>query len=211
TVANALGVPHRRPLGLLRRALRSWQAPGSAHTCVRPALHIGERLGFLFGTGVWHGYLSAYYRAGDGQPTPTTAARVFGRAVASALVHGETYRRIFKPAEIAVQLESGAWESRAYMTVCAGTVDQAGLGFRVFHRAYESDDHFHLIGIKGSPADVARDLPAVWRGRGLRPDTAYQALVTQAEVRCETGLFGYWVDGDLYEAEGRLSLRLGPS
>lgn len=211
TVANGLGIARGKPATLLRHAIRAWRAPGQTRTCVRPTLHVGDRLGFLFGTGVWHGYLSAYYEAGDGAPTPATAARVFGSAVASALVDGSIYRRIFRPAPIRVELESGVWETRTYMTVCAGTVDQAGLGFRVFHRAYESDDRFQLIGIKASPAQVARDLPGVWTGRGLAADTAYQALVRRAEIRCDEGKFGYSVDGDLYEADGRLALRLGPS
>jgi diacylglycerol kinase (ATP) len=211
TVANALGIARGKPAALLRDALGAWKAPGKARTCVRPTLRVGDRLGFLFGTGVWHGYLSAYYEAGDGAPTPATAARVFGSAVASALVDGSLYRRVFRPAPIRVELGGAVWETRTYMTVCAGTVDQAGLGFRVFHRAYDTDDRFHLIGIKGSPGQVARDLPGVWTGQGLKAETAYQALVAQAEIRCDEGKFGYSVDGDLYEADGRLALGLGPS
>jgi diacylglycerol kinase (ATP) len=211
TVANGLGVPQGKPPQLLEQAIQAWRGPEQVRTATRPLLRIDGRLGFLFGTGVFPGYLSYYYEIGNNAPTPITAARAFGRCVASALVDGAVYRRVFSSAPLRIETDQGSWETRPYLTVCAGTVDQAGLGFKVFHRAYEADDRFQLIGIKTSPAKVARDLPSVWTGRGLRADTAYQALVTRAEIRCDEGKFGYSIDGDVLQAQGSLPLGLGPS
>ena len=211
TVANGLGVSRGRPLALLKATLASWRRP-SPRTRQRPVMKVGDRLGFLFGTGVWHTWLAEYYAVGNGRPTPLTAAHVFGCAVASALVDGATYRRLKARSSVGVRFDGGAWETQAYMTVCAGTIDQAGLGFGVFHRALEVDDRFHLIAIPGGPAQVARDLPGLWVGRGLKDDTAHHALTRHAELAGEDGQsFGYSVDGDLYDAPGRLSVSLGPS
>jgi diacylglycerol kinase family enzyme len=211
TVANGLGVGRGAPLELLRATLAAWRTP-IPRTRPRPVMLVGDRLGFLFGTGVWHTWLNEYYVVGNGRPTPLTAARVFGGAVASALVHGPTYQRLRARANLAVRFEGGSWQTHDYMTVCAGTIDQAGLGFGVFHRAFEADDRFHLIAIAGGPANVARDLPGLWVGRGLKDDTAHHALTRSAQLVGEDGQsFGYSVDGDLYEAPGQLTVSLGPT
>jgi diacylglycerol kinase family enzyme len=211
TVANGLGVPRGRPLALLRATLEAWKRP-VPRTRERPVMQVGDRLGFLFGTGVFHTWLTEYYSVGNGRPTPLTAAQVFGNAVASALVDGATYRRLKTRSSIGVRFDGGAWKTHTYMTVCAGTIDQAGLGFGVFHRAFEAEDRFHLIAIPGTPAQVARDLPGLWVGRGLQDHTAHHALTRQAELSGEDGQsFGYSVDGDLYEAPGQLKVALGPT
>jgi diacylglycerol kinase family enzyme len=209
TIATALGVPRARPLGLLRTALYEWAQP-APRVKWRPTLRIGDRLGFLFGTGAFSGYLAAYNAAGKGHPTPLTAAQVFGHAVASALVGGDTYQRILSPTELSVRFEGGEWGPRTYITVCAGTVDQAGLGFRVFDRAFESDEHFQLLAVHGSPAQVAGDLGRIWTGRGFSPATALSTLTRWAEMRA-AGSFGYSIDGDLFQAQGQVRLGLGPS
>jgi diacylglycerol kinase family enzyme len=210
TVATSLGVSRRPTLALLRRALRCWEHDGQARYRRRPAMIIGERLGFLFGTGVMYGWLAEYYAQGNGTPTPTTAARVFGKSVLSALVRGRTYRRITRRHDLEVHFEGGVWESRDYVTVGAGTVAQAGLGFQPFYRAIENERSFHLLAIKGRPADIAGDLPSIWLGRGMRRSTAYETTTSWAELRTRQPAFGYFVDGDLLTAGPSLRLEVGP-
>jgi diacylglycerol kinase (ATP) len=207
TIASSLGVSHRSPLALLRRTLKVAHAPnGLIHR--RPVMRIGERLGFLFGTGVWYGYLAESYA--NGQPTRLTNATVLGRALASAAINGSTYTRIFDARELDVRFDGGAWETRSYLTVAAGTVADAGFGFRPFHRALDSDQRFQLFAIRGRATDVLVDLPGIWFGRGLSPDTAYNTTTSWAELRSTNGPFGYAVDGDLSTAQNTLRLELGP-
>jgi diacylglycerol kinase (ATP) len=210
TVATSIGVSRRSTLDLLRRALRCWDESDGARYSRRPAMIIGERLGFLFGTGVMYGWLSEYYEEGNGHPTPATAARVFGKSVLSALVNGPTYERIMCKHDLEVRFEGGSWERRDYITVGAGTVAQAGLGFQPFHRAPETERAFHLLAIKGGPARIAADLPSIWLGHGMSPRTAYETTTSWAELRTRQPAFGYSVDGDLLTAGSSLRLELGP-
>ena len=211
TVAASLGVSRRGPSELLSRALLRWQDGEQPSYTVRHALRIGEnRLGFLFGTGVMYGWLAEYYERGHGQPTQLTAAHVFGTSVLSALVKGPTYRRILGSGDLAVRYDGGAWESRNYITVGAGTVAHAGLGFRPFYRAEQNPDAFHLLAIKGKPSELAADLPAIWLGRGMRPRTAHETETSWAELETSQSSFGYFVDGDLLMAGSCLRLSLGP-
>ena len=157
-----------------------------------------------------YGYLAEYYAAGDGQPSPVTAATVLARGIGSALVGGETFERILQPRRLQVVFSSGHWETRNYMTIGAGTVAQAGLGFQPFYRAMERDDRFHLLAVKGGPPAVVRDLPRIWLGKGFRPGTAEETTTEWAELSCADGAFGYFVDGDLLTSQGHLSLGVGP-
>jgi len=210
TIANSLGVSRRNPGWLLDRTLQAWSNGEAKKLKARPTLRIGDRLGFLFGTGLMYGYLAEYYAAGNGQPTPVTAATVLAKAMGSALVGGKTFERILQPRKLQVVFSNGHWETRNYMTIGAGTVVQAGLGFRPFYRAFERDDRFHLLAVKGRAHAVAQDMPRIWLGRGFRPETAEETTTEWAELSCADGTFGYFVDGDLLTAPGHLSLGVGP-
>lgn len=209
TIATSIGISQRDPLALLRRALTALRRPEAVDERARPSMIIGDRLGFLFGTGIWYGYIAESYVGG--QPSRMTNATVLARAIVSAARQGETYARILQPRRISVTHAHGRWESRTYLTVAAGTVAHAGFGFRPFHRAFSTDAQFQLLAVKGGPLDVLRDLPGLWFDRGLSSDTALDALTPWAELRSDDGPFGYSVDGDVATAQESLRIALGPA
>lgn len=208
TVASSIGIGQRGPAELLRRTLCMVRHPERMRTRARPVMKIDGRLGFLFGTGVWYGYIAESYK--DGAPTRLTNATVLGRVIASAAVKGETFGRLFHKTPLSVRFAGGSWEQRAYLTVAAGTVADAGFGFRPFHQALDTERAFQILALKGTAGDVLRDLPRVWFGRGFGHHTAYDVTTTWAELRAESGSFGYSVDGDVCTSLGTLRLELGP-
>ena len=113
TVANSVGVRQGAPQGLLGRLIRLYaeRANGTLENVERHVMHIAPRAGgkghygFLFGTGVVHGFLAEYYR--DGEPSPLVAAKTLARAVGSAFIGGETIRRVAQPFRGAVSLDDG--------------------------------------------------------------------------------------------------------
>lgn len=208
TVATSMGISHHRPSELLKRALGAAESPERARVRSRPVMVVGDRLGFLFGTGVWHGYLAETYK--DGQPSRITNATTLLRAVGSATIDGDTFHRIYRPTPIAVRFEGGSWEAAPYLTVAAGTIADAGFGFRPFHRVFHTERGFQILAVQGGPTAVLRDLPRVWLGRGFRPETARDHITPWAELRSPSGTFGYSVDGDVCSAQGSLRIELGP-
>jgi diacylglycerol kinase family enzyme len=208
TVASSLGLSDRPTPELLARLLR---APERARVLRRPVMIVGPQLGFLFGTGVWYGYLAETYRAG--QPTRLHNARVLGRLLASAAVGGETYRRVLQPEPLSVRFADGAWEPRAYLAVAAATVAHAGFGFAPFHRALSVSDRFQLLAVQTGPRALLRDFPRLRTGGGLRPSTALCTLTPWAELESPGRTrFGYSVDGEIASAEtGVLRITLGPT
>lgn len=209
TVASSLGTGKGSTLDLLERALRVLRSPGLLRTRTRPVLNVsGERLGFLFGTGVWYGYLAETYRRGP--PSFIEYVSVLTRLFASAAVNGEMVQRIVKPTPTRVRMRADEWPCAPYLCIAAGTVPDVGFGVQPFHRAFDFDDKFQLLAVHGSARDVLRAMPRLWLGRGLEPHTAHQTLTDFAELHAEQDVIEYSVDGDVDTLRGPLTLALGP-
>jgi len=217
TVANSVGVRRGRPEGLLGRLIRGYAQRASAplEDVERHVMHIAPlgggkaHYGFLFGTGVVAGFLAEYYR--DRNPTPLVAAKTLVRAVGSALVGGETIRRMARPFVGSVALADGArWPERAYLTVTAGTIAHIGLNFKPFWRYAEHPAAFHILGIYASPTSVVAELPRIHRAEPMRGGKAFEALADRAVVRGAGGPVSYMIDGDLHESPGELEIAIGP-
>ncbi|MGH7272145.1 MAG: diacylglycerol/lipid kinase family protein [Polyangiaceae bacterium] len=220
TVANSIGVARGEPEGLLARLIRAYARRGhqpltavERHVMrIAPAAGGQAHVGFLFGTGVVHGFLAEYYR--HGQPTPVVAAKTLARGVASTLVHGETIRQMAEPFRGSVVLDDGTeWPDREYITVAAGTVADLGLGFKPFHRYGERPGAFHMLGIHASALSLVAELPRIRFSLPIREGKAYSALPGRAILRSTSASPGikYMIDGDLHEVPGRgLAVEIGP-
>jgi diacylglycerol kinase family enzyme len=217
TVANSVGVRHGRPEGVLGRLIRDYAQQASMplenverHVMrIAPADGSKAHYGFLFGTGVVHGFLSEYYAGGD--PTPLVAAKVLARGVGSAMIGGQTIRRMAKPFRGSVTLGDGnCWEERDYLAVAAGTIAHIGLNFKPFHRYDELPGRFHMLGIYTSPWSFVKDMPRIHRGEPMRPGKTFEAVSTRALVRSADGHMRYMIDGDLHDARGEIEVAIGP-
>jgi len=217
TVANSVGVRHGRPEGLLGRLIRDYaqQASMPLENVERNVMRIAPtdgtkaHYGFLFGTGVVHGFLAEYYAGGD--PTPLVAAKVLARGVGSAMIGGQTIRRMAKPFRGSVKLGDGtSWEERDYLAVAAGTIAHIGLNFKPFHRYDELPGRFHMLGIHTTPWSFVKDMPRIHRGEPMRPGKTFDAILKRAVVRSADGHMRYMIDGDLHEARGDIELAIGP-
>lgn len=218
TVANAVGVRHDRPEGLLGRLMRAYarQASMPLENVERHVMRIAPasceakaHYGFLFGTGVVAGFLSEYYAGGE--PTPLVAAKTLFRGIGSALVGGEMIRRMARPFRGTVTLGDGTrWDERDYLAIAAGTIAHIGLNFRPFHRYNEQPARFHVLGIHTSPVAFVKELPRIHRAEPMRAGKAYDAVSASMVVRSCAETIRYMIDGDLHEARGELRVCVGP-
>jgi diacylglycerol kinase (ATP) len=217
TVANSVGVGTGGPEGLLGRLVREYARRGALelenverHVMrIAPPGEAKAHYGFLFGTGVVHGFLSEYYR--HGKPSPLVALKTLTLGIGSALVRGETIRRMARPFRGSVVLDDGTvWQERDFLAVAAGTISHIGLQFKPFYRHGEAPGRFHLLGIHASPLSFVRELPRVHRAEPMRPGKALDALSSRAVIRSADGCVKYMIDGDLHETEGPLEVAIGP-
>ena len=213
TIANSVGLPRRGPAAHLRSLSRRHargEPLGSSRRVTLRIVHGGEvRLGFLFGTGVARGFLEEYY-ARSSNPTVLTAARVLARIAWSSLSRGELARRLAERERLVIEAGDERWPERGYIGVMAGTVAQVGLGFSPFHRTAEGLARFHLIGIHAPPARVAMRIYRIRLARSLGGDCAQEELLERALLSPARGHLSYFLDGDLYRAEGDVAMDLGP-
>jgi diacylglycerol kinase family enzyme len=216
TVANGMGMPRRGAVELLERLVTALGADGGGLvSSPRVAMAIEHedgtrRLGFLFGMGLARGFLDEYYARGTPHPTPVTAARTLGAIAGSILVWGETARRVVSPVDVSIELDGVRWPKERFLVILAGTVPQVGLGFAPFFRVREGIDAFQVVGVHGPPTAVVARLHRVWLGRHIGDAVGNEALVRRATFRCPSGEVPYFLDGDLYRAEGPLDVRVGP-
>ena len=219
TVANSVGVRRGKPDGLLGRLVRDYARRGALdlENVRRHVMRIAPcgggkpDYGFLFGTGVVHGFLAEYYRAGGGEPSPLVALKTLTRGIGSALMGGDTIRRMARPFRGSVVLDDGTiWPERDFLAVAAGTISQIGLQFKPFYRYMDRPGCFHLLGIHASSLSFIRELPRVHRGEPMRAGKALDALTSRAVVRSADGRVSYMIDGDLHESSGELEVAIGP-
>lgn len=164
--------------------------------------------GFLSGNGIIARFLELYYEQTD--PTPMDAARLLARGSLSALVGGRLIRRLTRPWRGTITLDGARLAGEEWVAVAIGTVEQMGLGFRVFHLLLDHPGQLQVVGIGGSVANLARDLWPLSRGQGVgRPGNLTELgreLVLEGDEPQQL-----MIDGDFYVAEGgRVRYTLGP-
>lgn len=210
TVANSIGVARASSETLFERLLRARDRGETGPESWRRVMRVGDEVGFLFGVGAVHGFLAEYY--GTGSPSPLTAASTLLRGAASAMVGGDTVRRMARPFAGRVVFDDHRWEPREYTAVTAGTVDQIGLGFRPFYRMRACPSAFQVLGIFAEPFDFVRGLVNVRRALPMGLDRAHERLATKMTLEPiqPDAPIEYMLDGDLRSAPAPLSVTLGP-
>jgi diacylglycerol kinase (ATP) len=218
TVANSVGVRRDKPEGLLGRLIHAYAQRAIAPLAgvERHVMHVKPldeggtaHYGFLFGTGVVHGFLAEYYR--DGEPTPLVAAQTLARGIGSALVRGEMIRRMAKPFRGSVTLDDGTvWAERDYLAVAAGTIEHIGLNFKPFYRYDQRPNAFQVLGIHASPIGFVQELPRIHQSLPMRSEKTHDALSSRMVVRSADGRVRYMIDGDLHESRGEVAVSIGP-
>ncbi|HEY3358280.1 MAG TPA: diacylglycerol kinase family protein [Polyangia bacterium] len=206
TIANSFGVkgtPGRLLFELLDRYhLREPQAVYD-----RAVLRVGDGYGFLFGNGVIHHFLKAYY--GTGNPSPAVAGRVLARGIAPAIGGGAVAAELTRRFRAHVIADGQEWAVGEFMTVAASVVSQIGLGFTPFPRCNEEDGAFAVLGIHTSAFGFTQELPRLWRGRPMRRDKVVDTVARDVLFESDEAL-EYTLDGDTYEGGKVLRITTGP-
>ncbi|MEQ1569757.1 MAG: diacylglycerol kinase family protein [Myxococcota bacterium] len=165
--------------------------------------------GFLSGNGIIARFLELYYERPD--PTPLSAGWLLARGAMSALVGGPLIRRLTRPYSGRVEVDGVDLGGDRWVAVALGSIEQMGLGFQVFPRAAEDPDRFQFVAMGGSVSDVARELPSLYRGRGVRRPENRSNLAAQLVFRSDEPI-QLMIDGDFYvAARGRVRYTVGPS
>lgn len=205
TIARSIGV-RGDPTLVLDRVL--------AHTGGRRAMGIerrsllvvdDDRMGFLFGNGLFARYIEAYE---EGDPGPTRAAAVLSRAVASALVGGTFANRLTRPFAGSIEVDGELVADGRWLVAAAGTIDDVGLGFRPFFGSRTHPGRLHALAIGCSAYALAFQLHHTWRARSMRHDDVHDRFGDELVIRSERAQ-PYSLDGDLGTSGPVTRVRVG--
>jgi diacylglycerol kinase (ATP) len=208
-VARSLGILSH-PQRMLANLTEDLATGRPAETIVRRCLRIGNDFGFVFGNGLMANFLEEYYKDERGGYGPLTAMWILARTFFSALVRGRYARRMFRSFSGRVWVDGKALPWPRLTGLGVATVREVGLGFKLNHRADEDPDRFSVLAIHAGPVALAADLVPVHQGRGIAPKRAWSAVASRLAIEAEAPRWSYTIDGDLYHAEGRVEVDLGP-
>lgn len=210
TISNGIGI-QGTPSRLLANLVDKYYTGQPFETTERDLLRItnGEetKYGFIFGNGLVSNFLELYY--GTGKPSPTTAAVLLGKAIATLPVGGKLAKEIVKPFRARAIFDDEVWEEREYTSLLAATIDQIGLGFRPFVRCEERPHSFHVLGLMTKPFALATELPRIRMGIHIDPDKTKSKVTDRVEI-IGAEPFMYTIDGDMHRCDEKLTLEAGP-
>ncbi len=172
----------------------------------KPLLKVGERYGFIFGNGVTCNFMDIYHEGGN--PSPFVALKCVVRTLASMLVRGDLYRKLFKPVKCEIVVDGFSYGFSSYLTILLSTISEVGLGFKLMHRAKGSIEKAHMIALKEG-ASIASLVGRAWRGKSLPPTAADDSVGNHFIILSEAP-FRYTIDGDIYHSDGTLTVETGP-
>ena len=168
----------------------------------------GRHAGFLFGTGVLFRFMRMYESGAP--PSPAKALGLVARVCGSTAVGGGLASRVFALDPATVSLDGKSWLPAAYASIAVGTMDDIGLGFRLFYRASENPGKLHVLGFHGPPMSVLRRFHRIPLGRPLdRPDII-DSLGVHLRIDGEAAR-GFMMDGDFVEGTDSLQVEAGPT
>jgi diacylglycerol kinase family enzyme len=206
TIANSMGIKGESGR-LLFETLDRYHNVEPFTYYEREVLKVGDDYGFIFGNGVIHNFLKAYY--GTGNPSPQVAAKVLFRGIWSAIIGGDFAKKLTKRFRAHVTADGREWAVGDFMTVAASTVEQIGLGFTPFYRTNERPGTFACLGIHTTAFGFVLEMPRIRMARPMRRDKVIDVIarrvVFESDEECE-----YMLDGDTHQAGKTLAISLGP-
>lgn len=194
---------------LLGRVVQAWHAGQAFETVERTVMVVnGAHAGFLFGTGVLYRFMKMYE---DGaQPTPWKAVKLVAQVCASTAVGGALSKRVFAPDSAEVTLDGTPWTPRSYASIAVGTMDDIGLGFKLFHNASRNPGHLHVLGFHCPPMSVLTRFHRIPMGQPLGQPDIIDTLGKRLVIRGDAGQ-GFMMDGDFVDHTTELVVEAGPT
>lgn len=207
TIANSFGVMRASPEDLLSRLLAS----ASSTLVERATVQVEGRLGFIVSAGTMVGFLKVLYEQQGTKQGPLGALRLLAKGSFQAAIGGQLIEGLEAPLSAALRLDGVEEPMRRYTVLGAGTIEQAGLGFRPFPQARECQDRIQLFAFHGSMQSLTRQLPSIRRGLPVPKSLGFAPLVRTLDIETAGEPIEYALDGELLQGGSKLKLQAGPA
>jgi diacylglycerol kinase (ATP) len=176
---------------------------GTARAHRRPTLRVrddagGDRVGFIFGTGL----VSRFFEIYDAAPRRglAAAARIAGRIFVGSFVGSPLARHVLNPAPYTIAVDGMTHPARTWSLVLASVLRDVGLHLVVTYRAGEELERFHVVASGVRPLALGPQLPRVLAGRPLVGKPRVDALARSLSVSFGVAGDAYVLDGEVIRA-----------
>jgi diacylglycerol kinase (ATP) len=178
----------------------------------RPSLLVsdasGERVGFIFGTGLVARFFDRYYTMGaGGYPA---AARIVARVFWGSFRNDAYAKSVLEPLPCDLRVDGRSLPHDGYSLIVVSVVRDLGLHLLVTYRAGVDAQRPHLVACAQPTRELGPQAPRVLLGRPLRGPGVYDGLVGEACVTFADADGGPWVlDGDVFHSKA-VTVSAGP-
>lgn len=165
--------------------------------------------GFLFGLGFTANIVKEYHR--DAMANRARAWQVTFQAIASVFNRNTEFaQRVFKKLKAELIVDDKPLPINEFLAVLGGTLRYISIGFRTLYRAYESNEHFHLLASNVSLFTGLKNIRRIFLGRPLKADPSvhFDLLAKKLEVKPEEPM-PLLIDGEIYQVD-HLLVNMGP-
>jgi hypothetical protein len=190
----------------LKRLAEALHAGSPLRVEERDTLLASGQVGFRLGAGLPERFLGAVYATG--RPGPWTSAALVARGLLSSALHRPFAQALYAPLGISVSVDGADWPRVPLFGLLCASVAESGLGLRPFRRATEQPGFFQVLGLTGRPLQFAAELPRLMLGRPARRDRMLDEVAERVEIRGRP--FRWFLDGEMHECDGTLSVGVGP-
>ena len=203
-VADDIGGRRGSPEQVLQRVVHAHRRGHPHVTTERDVLRVnGEQLGFVLSFGTAVNFLQVYYaRETQG---PVWAARLLGRAIASATLGTHLARSIFQAVEADIVCDDEVLPFRQFTFFFAGTVRHVALGFQPTYLGDRKRGFCHVLGGPIAARRLVRYAVRVHRGFPTNDPLLYDSLCRRFAIRFARPAH-YMLDGDVLGPAERLDV-----
>ncbi len=204
-VARTVSLKGKGP-AILTRLVRALDAGAPVETHRRDTMAIDGRYGFLFGAGLTANFLNAAYE-GDKKGFFKNCEVIY-RAIRDAITK-DPDSPLFKRLNAEIVADGTKLGFTEILGLLSGTVEHVGMGFSPMPRAIEKDGTFHLIVSGLTPLQGAGQVLRLKSGKPLKGGNNFDGIVSRLKIKSPEP-FQYTIDGDLYDCDGTLEVKMGP-
>lgn len=208
TICKNLGISYKAE-DSLKALVSRHRGPLSHATFRQPTIEINGKFGSLFGAGYGYNFLKEYYSSGM-NPGPMRAFKVVVNAAGSVAVGGKMAKRFAEKFQADVTVDGRRVDFDRFGMILAGTMEQIGVGFRPLYRAREKEGRFHVVATGFSGTQVLNQLHRFYAGKPMIGANHVDEVVSEVVIKGREPI-GYFVDGELYDNENEITIKMGPT
>ena len=203
-VADDIGGLRGTPEHVLQHVVHAHRRGHPHVTTERDVLRVnGQQLGFVLSFGTAVNFLRVYYaRETQG---PIWAARLLGRAMASAALGTHLARSIFQAVEADIACDEETLPFRQFTFFFAGTVRHVALGFQPTYLGDRKRGFCHVVGGPIAARRLVRYAVRVRRGFPTNDALLYDSLCRRFSIRFARPAH-YMLDGDVLGPADRIEV-----